>query len=167
MKWVVDGLGFVTGDGEDLARVVARGEHVFVTPGGIKEGCRSFRHRYEVDWGNRMGYVRLALKHRLPIVPVAAAGVDDTYLGLNDGHALGKRLGAPARLPVWLGLGPLGLWPISPPFPAKFRQLIGAPIDLEAEGPVDPRDTTAIEALHRRVQREVGALLARARTSRG
>ena len=32
---------------------------------------------YEVDWGERTGYLRLALRHRLAIIPVAAAGVDD------------------------------------------------------------------------------------------
>ena len=45
---IVDRLGFVTGDGEGIARVVARGEHILVQPGGAREGCRSFRRRYQV-----------------------------------------------------------------------------------------------------------------------
>jgi len=159
MRWVVDGLGFVTGDGPKIAEAVARGEHIIVTPGGIREGCRSFRKRYEVDWGHRTGYLRLALQHRLPIVPVAASGVDDAYIGLNDGYALGKRLGAPQRLPIWLGLGIGGLWPLSLPFPVKIRQRIGEPIDLEADGPIDPRDRDAIGALHQKVKGAVQALL--------
>src|SRR5206468_3321047 len=46
LGWLVDGLGFVRGDGPDLAAAVARGEHIVVTPGGAREGCRSWRDRY-------------------------------------------------------------------------------------------------------------------------
>lgn len=156
LRRAIDDLGFVTGDGDAIAAAVARREHIMVQPGGTREGCRSVRHRYEVDWGERTGYLRLALKHRLPIIPIAGSGVDDGYLGLNDGAALGRRLGVPGRIPVWLGVGPLGLWPFSPPFPVKMRQVIGAPIDL---GDVDPDDRDALAALHRRVRGAVQSLL--------
>lgn len=159
MRWVKEGLGFVTGDGEAMKQVIARGEHVIVTPGGIREGCRSFRHRYRVDWGERTGYLRLALRHRLPIVPLAGIGTDDAFIGLNDGYALGKRLRAPARLPVWFGLGLGGLWPLSLPLPVKMRTVIGAPIDLRADGDVDPRDEGALRRLHARVVGAVQGLL--------
>jgi len=33
LRWLVDGLGFLTADGDDVARAVARGEHIVVTPG--------------------------------------------------------------------------------------------------------------------------------------
>jgi hypothetical protein len=162
MQWVSDDLGFVTGDGAAVEEAVRRGELIMVQPGGTREGCRSSRHRYEVDWGDRTGYLRLALRYGLPVVPLAASGVDDTYLALNDGYALGKRLHVPGRLPLWLGIGPLGLWPLSPPFPVKIVQHIGEPIDLTREGPVDPDDRAALLALHRRVAAAVQALLDRA-----
>lgn len=156
MRWVASSLGFVTGDGLAVARAVARGEHILVQPGGTREGCRSSRHRYRVDWGDRTGYVRLALKHRLPIVPIAARGVDDGYIGFNDGYALGKLLGVPGRLPLWVGVGPCGLFPFSPPFPVKITQIVGEPIDL---GAVDPDDHARVLALHRRVAGAVQELL--------
>ncbi len=156
LRRAVDDLGFVTGDGDAIAAAVARREHVLVQPGGTREGCRSALHRHEVDWGERTGYLRLALRHRLPIIPIAGAGVDDGYVGLNDGAALGRRLGVPHRIPVWLGVGPLGLWPFSPPFPVKMRQVIGAPI---ATGDVDPDDRAALATLHGRVKNAVQALL--------
>lgn len=156
LKWIIDGLGFVAGDGPAIEAAVARGEHVLVQPGGTREGCRSFRHRYEVDWGDRTGYLRLALRHRLPIIPVAAAGIDDGYLGLNDGMATARRLGVPHKIPVWLGLGPLGPWPLSPPFPVKITQIVGDPIDLEG---LDPADAPAVQKAHRRVAGAVQALL--------
>jgi 1-acyl-sn-glycerol-3-phosphate acyltransferase len=159
MKWVADGLGFVTGDGPAVEAVVARGEHLCVQPGGTREGCRSFRHRYEVDWGDRTGYLTMALRHGLPIVPIAATGIDDGYVGLNDGYALGKRLGAPGRLPLWLGIGLFGPFPFSPPLPVKITQLVGEPLHLEADGPVDRGDRRALLRLHAKVKGAVQALL--------
>lgn len=162
MKWVSDDLGFVTGDGAAVEEAVRRGELLMVQPGGTREGCRSFRHRYEVDWGDRTGYLRLALRHRLPIVPVAASGVDDAYFGLNDGYATGKLLRVPARLPLWVGVGIAGIWPLSPPFPVKIVQHIGEPIDLSGEAAAALVDRGALLALHRRIGAAVQALLDRA-----
>jgi 1-acyl-sn-glycerol-3-phosphate acyltransferase len=161
-RWI-DGLGFVTGDGPELAEAVARGEHVLVQPGGTREGCRSFRHRYQVDWGERLGYLRLAIRHGLPIVPVAGNGVDDAYVGLNDGYALGRRLGVPAGIPVWMGLGATGVWPLALPFPVKITQLVGAPIQRHLRGGIDPSDRAALVALHQEVRGSVQALMDGAR----
>jgi hypothetical protein len=158
-------LGFFTEDGPELAAAIARGEHIVVTPGGGQEGCRSFWHRYEVSWGERVGYVRLALKHRLPIVPVGTAGVDDRYIGINDAETTGRRLGVPSMWSwtLWLGIGPFGVYPFTPPFPVRLRQLVGAPIDPLAEGEVPPDDREALLRVHRRVVRAVQALLDQAR----
>jgi 1-acyl-sn-glycerol-3-phosphate acyltransferase len=167
LRWLTRSLGAVTGADRGLAAVVARGEHIMVTPGGTREGCRSFRDRYRVAWGESVGYLRLALKYRLPIVPVAAAGADDTYLALTDGPALGRRLGLPRDwqwLP-WLGIGPLGPFPLSPPFPVRLRQLVGDPIHVADAA--SPHDRDGLLALHRRVTGAVQALLDRARGRNG
>lgn len=155
---IVEGMEFVTGLGAALDEAVARGDHIIVTPGGTREGCRSIRHRYRVDWGRRRGYVRLAMKHGLPIVPAAGRGVDDTYLGLNDGYKLGKRLGVPGKMPVWFGVGPTGLWPASPPWPVRITTALGTPIVPDG----DPNDERDVERLHERVTNAVQALLERA-----
>lgn len=158
-RWIAEGIGSVTADGPAVAQAVAAGRHVVLLPGGNREANRSFRVRYRVDWGQRTGYLRLALKYGLPVVPVAADGVDDVYVGLNDGYAWGRRLKLPAQLPLWLHFGPLGPMPLSPGFPVKIRQRIGAPIDLTAEGPVDPNDRAALLRLHHRVTGAVQDLL--------
>ena len=170
LKWFADDLGFVTADGPDIAAAVARGEHVVTTPGGAEEGCRHFGQRYRVRWGERFGYLRMALKYRLPIVPVGAAGADDTYIGLLDAARVGARLGVPAKWSwvLWTGIGPLGLYPFSPPFPVRMRQLVGAPIDVVAEARgAAPDDRGTLARLHRRVTGAVQGLLDRAREGAG
>jgi 1-acyl-sn-glycerol-3-phosphate acyltransferase len=165
LQWLMNALGALTRDDEArITAAVARGEHIIVTPGGAQEGCRTFRDRYRVSWGDNVGYLKLALKYRLPVVPVAAAGTDDTYIGLTNGPEIGKRLGLPRDwewLP-WLGIGPLGVFPFSPPFPVPMRQLIGEPIDLLRDGPVAAGDREGLLRLHRRVTESVQALLNRA-----
>jgi len=156
----IDGLGFVTGDGPSMTAAIARGEHILVAPGGTAEGCRPFWDHTRVSWGRRTGYLKLAIRHNLPIIPVACAGTDWTYIGLNDGYRLGKRVGMPARLPLWGGLGPLGLWPFSPPFPVRLTQRVGAPIRLPSG--VDPESRAELLALHGQVTTAVQSLLEQA-----
>lgn len=164
LRWYLEGLGSVTNDDVKLAQVVGRGEHIIALPGGTREGHRSWRRPHQVDWGERLGYLRLAIKHRMPIVPVAGAGVDRAYLGLFEGYKWRKRLGLPAWMPFWAGVGPLGPWPFSPPFPVKITQCIGAPIEDTADGNLAIDDTEGLKRLHRRVIGEVEGLLARAAT---
>lgn len=161
MKQVVEQLQMIPGDDPEAVEAIkARGEHIIVAPGGTREACRPVTRRYTVDWGDRVGYLRFAARYGLSVVPVAAAGVDDTYIGLNDGYRTGKRLGAPLKLPVWLGLGVGGLFPLALPFPARITQLIGPPIPVDA----DPDDREALLAIGRRVADQVQAQLEHART---
>lgn len=157
---VVEGMEFVTGGEDELTRAVAEGARLIVTPGGTREGCRSSLERYRVDWGERLGYLKLAVRFGLPIVPTAGTGVDDTYLALNNGYAWGKRLDLPGRLPLWVGVGPWGLWPFSPPFPVRITTWVGEPIDVSG---VDPEDRGALLGAHARVVAAVQGLLDRGR----
>jgi 1-acyl-sn-glycerol-3-phosphate acyltransferase len=161
-KRFFEAVGAVWGDSPALVDAVARGEHLVVTPGGSKEGCRPNTQRYRVNWGRRRGYLRLALRLGLPIVPVACAGTDDAWFGLNDGDAWGRRLRLPGGLPAWLGLGLTGLWPLALPRPVRFHQLVGAPIDLRADPALDLDDPAALDVLHARVSGAVQDLLHRA-----
>lgn len=161
MKQVVEQLQMIAGDDEEMVRqIIARGEHIIVAPGGTREACRSVGVRYRVDWGGRLGYLRFAARYGLPIVPVAAAGVDDTYIGLNDGYRTGKRLKVPLRLPLWFGVGLGGLFPLTLPLPARITQVIGPPIPVD----VDPDDRDGLEALNARVVAQVQDQLDHART---
>ena len=154
--------GAIPGDGPELAEAVGRGEVILLTPGGTQEGLRSFRERYVVNWGERRGYLRLALKYRIPLVPVASSGVDDRFIGLNDGHAWGKRLKLPGQIPAWIGLG-VGVFPLALPLPSRIHTVVGEPILVATAPGEEPREKEHFEELHRRTTREVQALLDAAR----
>ena len=158
--WAIPGLRDVVGElgglrgapsDEEMAALKRRGEHLIVAPGSMREAMRPFWRRGRVDLGDRRGYVRLALRHDLPIIPVVSAGIDDTFIGLNDGYALSRRLFGRGDLPTWLALGAGGIWPLALPFPVKIRQRIGTPIRLDPPAAGTRAGEDAVEAAHERV----------------
>jgi 1-acyl-sn-glycerol-3-phosphate acyltransferase len=152
-------FGGVSGDGPEVARAFGSGEAVFVAPGGTREATRSFRERYVVRWGDRKGYLRLALKYRVPIVPVASSGVDDRFIGLNDGHAWNERLGLRAEPPPWLGIGAVGVFPLALPLPSRIHTIVGEPIDPSSALGEEPATKEHLDELHHRTTRAVQRLL--------
>lgn len=159
---MVDGWGAIPGDVPRLDEAIARGESFLVTPGGTREAARRFDVRYQVAFGRRRGYLKFALKYKLPVVPVASWGVDERYIGLNDGHALGKRLGLPADLPIWFGLGIGGFYPFALPWPARVHSVIGPPIDLHTATALEPDTPQFLEELNGIVTERIQDLMEQA-----
>ena len=56
--------GALTGDRRVCDQAMAKGFPLLVFPGGSNEACRKkgFK-KYSLDWGNRAGFARMALKH--------------------------------------------------------------------------------------------------------
>ena len=50
---------------------------ILVFPGGAREVNKRRGQQYQLLWRERIGFARLAIEHRYPIVPFAAVGVDD------------------------------------------------------------------------------------------
>lgn len=139
--WEVPGLRAAVGElgglraaptSDEVDELKARGEHLVVAPGGMREAMRPFWDVRRVDLGDRRGYLRLALRHELPIVPVVATGLEATFVGLNDGYRTSRRLFGRGDVPAWLALGIGGVWPLALPFPAKIRQRLGEPLRFGA-----------------------------------
>src|SRR5204863_9523534 len=116
---------FPTRRSSDIVAVKSEGEHLVLAPGGTREALRPFWKRHHVDFGRRRGYLRLARAYDMPIIPVVASGVDETFLGLNDGRALSKRLFGRNDVPMWLAVGAGGIWPLALPLPVRIRQRVG------------------------------------------
>ncbi|MBM4365034.1 MAG: 1-acyl-sn-glycerol-3-phosphate acyltransferase [Deltaproteobacteria bacterium] len=154
-------MGFVFGDGPEVEAALAEGRKIIVTPGGTRESARRHDVRYQVDWGGRTGWLRLALKHRVPVLPVGAWGVDDTYVGLVNGADYIDKIKLPGGLPPWLGVGPLGLWPFSPPFPVQITSVIAPPYTRHLDTAVDPGDKRALGDMAREVEGIVQGILDR------
>jgi 1-acyl-sn-glycerol-3-phosphate acyltransferase len=171
------GLGFVRKYGtvaanpENAAKALEAGAALLVYPGGDYEVHRPSWESARVDFGGRKGFLRLALHHDVPIVPVVSVGGQETALFLTRGEGLARllRLDRMFRLkvlPISLAL-PWGL-NIGDmlghlPLPAKITIDVLDPIDLRAEfGPEPDLNELYTEVLGR-MQRALTALQAERR----
>lgn len=81
--------------GHDSARhAFAAGAGVLVYPGSDLDTFRPFSDRDKVVLGGRTGFLRLALRERVPIVPVVTAGVHEQLVVLARGDRLARLIHA-------------------------------------------------------------------------
>lgn len=132
-------FGAVDGTRENARALLRDGEAVLVLPGGGREVAKRKGERYELIWKQRMGFARLAIEARCPIVPFAAVGGEETYDILVDAdsalmtpvRAAFERLGGRTELLFPLARGFAGT-PL--PRPERFYFAFGEPIDTERYG---------------------------------
>lgn len=140
------GLGFlrkygtVAASPENARAALESGAAVLVYPGGDREVHRPSWQSGRVDFGDRKGYVRLALDQDVPIVPVVAIGGQETALFLSQGEGLAKLL----RLDKLLRLKVLPI-SIGPPWGLNVGDLLGhvplpSKIVVEVLPPIRLRD---------------------------
>ncbi len=121
--------GSALANDEDALELLRRGELVGVFPEGFKGVGKGWRERYKLQRFGRGGFMEIALKSRVPIIPVAIIGAEEAYPMIADAKLLARALGFPyfPITPTFPLLGPLGLIPL----PSKWRIEIGDPIPLD------------------------------------
>ena len=162
LRQILVGSGCVRASRDTCERVLKRGEKVLTFPGGNVEAFRKWSRRNEVDFGGHKGFVRLALKYGVPIIPVVSVGGHETFVVLHEGRAIARALRLPQLVrsdmcPVFLGLPwGIGFGPVFHfPLPAKQRVRVLEPIPTDAYEPGDAADQAVVDALYDRV---VGAM---------
>ena len=97
-SWMLPRLGAIPADPEIAYEALARDYSLLVYPGGEKEAFRPFTERKKVDFYQRKGFIRLALKAKVPIVPIISVGAHETYVIFDRGEELAKALGLYDRM---------------------------------------------------------------------
>jgi 1-acyl-sn-glycerol-3-phosphate acyltransferase len=123
-------VGAIPGERASAQRHLEAGELVVVYPGGIHDSFKHSRDRHRLMWGERAGFAHVAMEARVPIVPIAACGIDDLYRVLGREPGLGKLLFGDARYNFPLVLGRRGTL-LPRRRPVTFRAL--APIDTAGD----------------------------------
>ncbi len=118
---------------ENAARALAAGGKVLVYPGGEIEAFRRSELRDRIVWGDRSGFVRVAQRAGVPIVPIVAHGAHRSSIIVDDGEWIVRLLDLHRRVrvvrfPIALALPwgvAIGPWtPYLPlPFPIRLRVL--------------------------------------------
>ncbi len=138
-------IGVVPADNSFAEKIFASGGSTLVYPGGDVEVLRPWRDRNKIIFSGRKGFLRLAHRCGVKIVPMVASGGHDTLFIFNDGQRTAKalRLDKLARVksvPMTWSL-PWGFLPVplpNIPLPAKIRMQVLEPIDLRARFGEEP-----------------------------
>ena len=136
--------GQITGTPENCRRLLEDDEAILVFPEGARGISKPFTQRYQLEEFG-LGFLRLALETRSPVVPIAVIGAEEQIPAVNL-KPVARLLGAPAI--------PLSLVPpfVPLPLPVKYRIYFGEPMIFEG----DPDDEDEVlEEKVKRVKHEI------------
>jgi len=161
-------LGLLRAGHESARHAFADGACVLVYPGSDLDTFRPFKDRNKIVLGGRKGFIKLALRERVPIIPVVSAGNHEQLIVLLRGDRLAHLLHAHrwARtevLPIALAL-PWGLTSGFLPYlplPAQTTLAFLPPLSWPELGPSDADDPVVLEGCYRQVESAMQATLDR------
>jgi 1-acyl-sn-glycerol-3-phosphate acyltransferase len=135
-------VGGVVGTPKNCVDLLHNEEAVMVFPEGVRGMNKLFWQRYQLQRFG-LGFMRLAIQTRSPVVPVAVVGSEEQAIAIANLMPLARLLGMPAFpvTPTWPLLGPLGAIPM----PVRYYIQFGKPMLFDG----DPDDED--EAIQRKV----------------
>jgi 1-acyl-sn-glycerol-3-phosphate acyltransferase len=120
-------VGAIEGTRDNAAKELEAGRIVGVAPGGLKEAIAGQEFDYQLVWGDRTGFAKLALKTGVDIYPCFTKNVESLYKNPMGGSLVTDfvydKMHFPLTPPV--GLGAL-------PFPVKLTTFVGDPLSPRA-----------------------------------
>lgn len=144
--------GVLPADDETATQALRGGAAVVVFPGGDHDACRPWTDRDRVDFGDHRGFVRLALRCGVPVVPVVGHGAHHGVVVLARGEPLARVLGlAGVRVKVFplMLAPPFGVLPIvTLPLPAHVTVQFLPALDWSGCGPDAADDSDVVEACY-------------------
>ena len=163
--------GTVAASPQNAEKALDTGAALLVYPGGDYEVHRPSWESAKVDFGGRQGFIRLALRKDVPLVPVVAIGGQETALFLSRGERLARLFGLDRLLrlkvlpislaiPWVLNVGDmLGHFPL----PAKITIQVLDPIDIREEFGSNPDLDEVYDVILSRMQTTLDSLAAERR----
>lgn len=134
----LNACGALAANHDNAHAALDAGAAVLVFPGGDIDACKPFRKRYQIEFAGRRGFLRLAIRARVPIMPIVSVGAHDSLYLWSDGRRVARFLGLDKRFrsnvfPIGFALpyGPIvgTPFPHLPP-PVKIHTRFLRPIDL-------------------------------------
>lgn len=143
------------------------GASVLVYPGGAEDVFRPHQMRDKIYFAQRRGFIKLALRENVPIVPAISWGAHDTLIVLADLYEIMQQLHKlgmpwlfgvdPLVFPVYLGL-PWGL-AVGPlpniPLPVRIHTRVCPPIIFERYGKEAASDHNYVDECYELVRTQM------------
>lgn len=145
-----------------------KGASVLVYPGGAQDVFRPYAERKKIEFAGRKGFIKLALRQEVPIVPVISKGAHETIIVLVEIYKQVSKLNEqglfpwlfdldPKVFPIYLGLpwllaiGPLP----NIPLPSQIHTRICKPIVFEKYGKSAASDREYVDQCYHQVVDEM------------
>jgi 1-acyl-sn-glycerol-3-phosphate acyltransferase len=165
---IANKMGLVAAHRDNAQRLLFdEGRLAIVFPEGQKGSRKVYWQRYRLRRFGRGGFVRTAIRARVPIVPIALVGGEEA-MPIFAHLRLMQRLSGLIYFPLNHAFPHFGLAAGLMYMPAKFKIRFLEPVDMAAYPPEtaeDPADVQAIaEEIRTRIQLELDAMLARRRS---
>ncbi len=145
-------VGQILGTPENARALLEREEALLVFPEGTRGINKLFWDRYKlVDFG--LGFMRLALETKTPIVPISVIGAEEQAPSVGNLKTLAKLLGMPAVPLLPQLLVPVAGWL---PLPVKYRIYFGEPMYFEGD---ENDEDIAIEAKVNEVRQRIQEMI--------
>jgi 1-acyl-sn-glycerol-3-phosphate acyltransferase len=147
-------MGVLPAQADSIAAALAAGHDVALWPGGERDSLRPWTQRDEAVLAGRKGFIKLAIRSAVPIVPIATVGGPDSMPVLASGRRLARllQLDRIARLKMF----PIAIqvpWGISPallpelPLPTKIRTEFQPAVELDRD-PERAQDEKYVDAMY-------------------
>lgn len=156
-------MGVLPAAPDSMATALAEGHDVAIWPGGEVDSLRPWVDRDKAILAGRTGFVKLAIRAGVPIVPIATVGGADAMPVLIKGDRLASmlRLDRYLRLKVFpiavslpWGIAPAALPQI--PLPAKIRTRLLPPITVDSD-PARADDDDYVQQIYDQVEGNIQA----------
>ena len=126
LKTLLRRLGAIPASQVNAEAALRSGSLLMVYPGGDWEACRSWRDRDVIDFHHHEGFVRLALRLGVPVVPVVAHGSQHTLFVVDRGDRIARAFRLP-QSPLRSNVFPVILGP-----PFGLTVMVGAYLPMPA-----------------------------------
>ncbi len=141
-----------------------RNASVAVYPGGAEDVFRPHSLRNQIYFAGRKGFIKLALREEVPIIPLISWGAHDTLIVLADCYKLVQQFHEwgmpwlmdidPEVFPIYLGLPwGLGIGPLPNfPLPVQIYTRVCTPIFFERYGREAAQDHDYVDICYEQVK---------------
>ncbi|XP_061724282.1 transmembrane protein 68 isoform X2 [Cydia pomonella] len=120
-KTLLEGLCVIPGTVGECVAVLQKGNPLAISPGGVYE-AQFGDHTYKLHWKNRLGFARVAIQAKVPIIPMVTRNVREAFRTVGWLRGLCRRVYAATRVP---------LAPVYGGFPVKLVTHLGKPIEYD------------------------------------
>lgn len=115
-------LQIIPGTVQACSNLLKDGNLLAIAPGGVYEA--QFSHKYNLMWKKRLGFAKVALDAKVPIIPMFTENLRESFRTITIGRKFFLKLYAKTKFPFA---------PLYGGFPVKMITHIGKPISYDPE----------------------------------